>query len=222
MQKRNLDNKTLDMIGRKLVERGSRRSGDVENIISAPDLFAAVKKRIAVTEASPFALPFFRRNATAFAGVALILVVVVIGATSLLRSEKTFVAVNDIQVPDAIPENARPEVPPNPFVGKLSAGRAFVKETQKETGVTKAVLKKTVRKRQTNTNHEPAGDFYALSTGYDQDETAGGGRIIRVDMPRSSLFALGVNIPLENDAEIVKADLLIGSEGMTHAIRVVK
>src|SRR5438874_326484 len=135
MQKANLDNKTLDIIGQRLVRGATPCSSEIEEMIANPDLFAAIRKRIAAAEAS--------------------------------------------------------------------------------------ASNKTVRKRQTNTNHEPAGEFYALSTGYDQDETTGGGRIIRVDMPRSSLFALGVNIPLENDAEVVKADLLIGSDGMTHAIRVV-
>ena len=41
-------------------------------------------------------------------------------------------------------------------------------------------------------------------------------------MPRSALFAMGVNIPLENDAEVVKADLLVGTDGVTRAIRVVE
>ena len=59
-----------------------------------------------------------------------------------------------------------------------------------------------------------------VSAGYDPDES--GGRIIRVDMQRSSLFALGVNVPLENGPDAIKADLLIGPDGMTRAIRVVQ
>jgi hypothetical protein len=71
--------------------------------------------------------------------------------------------------------------------------------------------------------HEPDGDFYAISTTYAMDETAGGGRIIRADVPRSALFAMGINIPLENGGtETVKADLLVGSDGVTRAIRVVR
>ena len=65
-------------------------------------------------------------------------------------------------------------------------------------------------------------EFYAISYSGDPAETDAGGRIVRVEMQRSSLFALGVNVPLENDAGPVKADLLIGRDGVTRAIRVVR
>jgi hypothetical protein len=61
-----------------------------------------------------------------------------------------------------------------------------------------------------------------LSFAGDLEETAAGGRIIRVDMSRSSLFAMGVDIPLENGREMVKTDLLIGSDGMARAVRIVE
>ena len=50
---------------------------------------------------------------------------------------------------------------------------------------------------------------------------SGGGQVVRVEMKRSSLFALGVNIPLENDDTVIKADLLIGRDGVTRAIRMI-
>jgi hypothetical protein len=70
--------------------------------------------------------------------------------------------------------------------------------------------------------YEAEGDFYALSYAGDPNETERGGRIVRVDVPRSTLFAMGIDVPLENESETVKADLLIGSDGVTRAIRVVK
>ena len=69
-------------------------------------------------------------------------------------------------------------------------------------------------------SHE--GEFYALSFAGDPNEAERGGRIVRVDIPRSTLYAMGVDIPLENEAETVKADLLVGNDGVTRAIRVVK
>jgi len=41
-------------------------------------------------------------------------------------------------------------------------------------------------------------------------------------MSRASLFAMGINIPLENGAEVVKADLLVGPDGVTRAVRLAK
>src|SRR5258708_27893682 len=109
MRKTNLDNKTLDLIGKKLVKGGSPRSNDVERIISNPHLFAAVKNQIAANgtpslKAQPggLTLSFFRRNAAPFAGAALILVV---GAVALgfFRSVNILFAVTKVQVPDAEP-----------------------------------------------------------------------------------------------------------------------
>ena len=66
---------------------------------------------------------------------------------------------------------------------------------------------------------EPGAEFYPIAG--DGDAVAGG-HIVRVEMPRSRLFALGVNVPLENDSETVKADLLVGPDGVTRAIRLLK
>jgi hypothetical protein len=65
-------------------------------------------------------------------------------------------------------------------------------------------------------------DFYAVSYAGDPHETERGGRIVRVDIPRSTLFAMGINVPLENESATVKADLLVGSDGVTRGIRVVE
>jgi len=228
MRKTILDNKTLDTIGKKLVESGVTRSSDIERIISKPYLFAAVRERIAVNEtqsllapAGSLAMLFIKRNAASFAGGVLILVVGAV-AVSFFRSENTLVAVTKVKVPDAIPEVARPVFPPQGIDSKLSAGRAFDPEIQPIKSVANVSAKRPGQRQQTNAIHEPAGEFYAISASYGADDDAAGSRIIRVDVPRSSLFALGVNIPLENDAEVVKADLLIGSDGVTRGIRVVK
>lgn len=53
-------------------------------------------------------------------------------------------------------------------------------------------------------------------------EAARGGHVVRVDMPRSSLFAMGVNVPLENETGSIKADLLVGPDGVTRGIRLVE
>jgi hypothetical protein len=46
--------------------------------------------------------------------------------------------------------------------------------------------------------------------------------LVRVELPRSSLVAMGVDPPAENDAQKVKTDLLIGSDGVMKAVRFVK
>lgn len=65
-------------------------------------------------------------------------------------------------------------------------------------------------------------DFVAVTYVGDGAESTRGGRVIRVDVPRSTLFAMGFPVSLENDSPTVKADLLIGPDGATRAVRLVE
>ena len=66
---------------------------------------------------------------------------------------------------------------------------------------------------------KPDLEFYPLTFAGDPVETTSGGRVMQVELSRSSLFAMGFNIPIENGAELVKADLLVGPDGVARAIR---
>lgn len=219
MYKRKLDNKTLDTIARRLIDGDSVPASEIDKIIANPHLFSQVIARMGAGRQAPSPEPtrvdavmfFARRNAIAFACAALLLIGA-IGVTGLLTSQNAPSTTQGFQVPGAIPDSARPETPLSHYANGLLAGRALASESV--VTAAKTAVRKPKRHR------EPEGEFYAVSFAGDADES--GGRIIRVDLPRSSLFALGVNIPLENDAEVVKADLLIGSDGTTRAIRVVK
>jgi hypothetical protein len=70
---------------------------------------------------------------------------------------------------------------------------------------------------------EPAIEFYALpAVASSAREVAAGGRVVRVDLPRASLVALGVNVPLEVEQQTWKTDLLVGPDGVPRAIRLVE
>jgi len=103
----------------------------------------------------------------------------------------------------------------------------FAERPTRDSGVhyQRAVYKKPQPRRPIQakqTDGPKQADFYALSYTGDPAETDAGGRIVRVEMPRSSLFALGINLPLENDDGPIKADLLIGRDGSTKGIRLVR
>jgi hypothetical protein len=68
---------------------------------------------------------------------------------------------------------------------------------------------------------EYATDFFPLSYGGDQKpmET---GEVIRVQMPRSALIAFGLPVNVERADVPVKADLLVGEDGLARAIRFVR
>jgi hypothetical protein len=70
--------------------------------------------------------------------------------------------------------------------------------------------------------YESEGAFYPLTYTGNPDEITAGAQVVRVELPRSSLFSMGVDLPDENRAGTVKADLLISADGVTRGFRLVR
>lgn len=68
---------------------------------------------------------------------------------------------------------------------------------------------------------EYATDFFPLAFGGDQKPMESG-EVIRVQMPRSALIAFGLPVNVERADVPVKADLLVGEDGLARAIRFVR
>lgn len=65
------------------------------------------------------------------------------------------------------------------------------------------------------------GEFQALTyTGTEEPDE--GGRIVRVKLSPASLFAMGVDVPIENENDRITADLLIGADGVMKSVRLEK
>src|SRR5687767_482820 len=77
MQKRNLDNKRLDDIGRKLIRSDSVRPVDVDKIVANSSLFDGVRARIAQNDAVVVRPTRLRWNLTAVASTAVAVAAVV-------------------------------------------------------------------------------------------------------------------------------------------------
>jgi len=224
MNKKGLDNKTLDSIGRKLIERSSLPESEIDKIVANGDLFSLVQKRVVkdqrMENASFSPLALIRKNVAVFASVAVM--VTVVAASGFLKIGKEPLTATVVSVSAEMPEAARPIFPPLRKGSDPTPGRASNYQAPREITFEKASLRQPVHPQRPKVDFQADGDFYAVSSTAGMDDAAGDGRIIRVDMPRSSLFAMGVNVPLENGAETVKADLLVGPDGITRAIRVVK
>ena len=65
------------------------------------------------------------------------------------------------------------------------------------------------------TNFFPIGDTSATSL-------ADGGQLVRVQLPRSALMRFGLPVNMDRANERVKADVLLGSDGIARAIRFVR
>jgi hypothetical protein len=68
---------------------------------------------------------------------------------------------------------------------------------------------------------EVTSDFFPLT--YEEEPAPmESGQLIRVQMPRSALVSFGLPVNVERADEPVKADLLVGEDGLARAIRFVR
>lgn len=215
---RKLENEKLDEIGKLLVKAGTTPNRDIERAIANPALFDAVQKRIATIEERPS----IRRSRllvpglASFASIALIAVVGFAFFKSAPVSKDlvsspivapTATRITKYSEPDSLPVLRQP-IEPTQITAERASHRA-------------PAVRVTRPKQPVVEQSRFVDDFYAVSYAGDPHETERGGRIVRVDIPRSTLFAMGINVPLENESATVKADLLVGSDGVTRGIRVV-
>lgn len=222
---RKLEKKKLVEIGKLLVKADAPSPRDIESIIANPALFDAVRARVklAAPETARPRSVFGRKAVASFASV--LLVAVVSFAVVFLNTKPVEVA--DVPMPQA---QGNREVMKKSRLSDTVAS-PNLSQTQPSARGDRVLTRpelidiKIRRPRQSaaqQIRHQAEGDFYALSYAGDPNETQRGGRIVRVDVPRSTLFAMGVDVPLENESDTVKTDLLIGNDGVTRAIRVVK
>jgi hypothetical protein len=217
---RELENKKLDEIGKLLVKAGTTPNVDIERAVANPELYDAIKNRIAMVEGYPARRSkFLVPGIASFASVALVAVIAVAYFKSGTQPPKDVVVapVSKAAVSKEFNKHSEPDRTgtPSPVV-EAEPIKPYRVSQRVPTVRTSRVKQPTVQQARF------VDDFYAVSYAGDPHETERGGRIVRVDIPRSTLFAMGINVPLENESATVKADLLVGSDGVTRAIRVVE
>ena len=217
---RKLDKKTLDEIGKRLVRADVALSRDIDRITADPSLFDGVLARIKQAEVEPAPRLFSARRVVFSSLASIVVLAAVVVTIGLFRSKPIDVVVHQ-PVVDA-PKNRETKTfadPDRVITPEYQRASTSIRAERISARPTVNVSRRKQPEAQ-QVRHE--GDFYALSYAGDPNETERGGRIVRVDVSRATLFAMGVDVPLENESETVKADLLIGSYGVTRAIRVVK
>jgi hypothetical protein len=223
MSKKNFQNEELDRVARDLL--GAARVGDdeIEKIIAAPNLFASVKTRIQKERFAPkpkaIGFPVWNWQ-TALA----ILTLAMLGAAAAIvfkmqnspqTAEKTIEP--SIATPIAQPENP-PQIrePEKTFDDRVQRVDLKTKKAKLPNRIERS---KKVDQTPTETSD---GEFYALALAGNWETDAENLRIVRTELSRSELFALGVNLPVENDTQKIKTDLLVGANGVPKAIRFVE
>ena len=231
MNKKKLTNEELDRIGREVTRASAVPESEIERIVAAPMLFNSIKRRIEADrpefEKEPFlqkwaAFPLWNwhRSAVVFAtaiiflaGTVAIFVFAKRNSTSDLVASPPAAAPSIRQVPPEVPRSLPAEDPP---VGPELA------DYKKPARQPRVQPRRTTARQTAPPTFEAEGDFYPVSYAGGQEEMTQGGQIVRTEIPRSSLFAMGVDIPVESANEKIKTDLLVGPDGVVRGVRIVK
>lgn len=221
MKKRKLQNSELDTIGAKLIAAGRLSADELDRIVSAPTLFDGIRARIELPE-RPKAesgrwLIWKPVGATMATVTVSILSLVYFGyfgepETGLISRTPKLPAVHQV-----IPDETRHE-----FESPVAVS-APAKVTR--ANITKAAHReeaKPILPKRRSAAAKPEREFYPINLAGNAEDALRDGHVVRIDMPRSSLFAMGVDLPLENDAKFIKTDVLVGSDGLPRGIRFVE
>ena len=242
MNKRNSQNERLDRIGRNLLEAARMRNGEIEKIVCAPQLFDSIKARIRAEQNKTVKKSFFgkRENLplwswqriSAFSAL-LFLVLNLVGFVLFSKLDQqiemvyvrevesnieSFETEQELQIPSDLPKPAQTKVhrAKSQTIAKEFARKSEEPETRNPSQAVKFVKPPKIAK------NEPDSEFYALAYAGNPVEKGEVLQVVRAELSPSSLFALGVNVSIENAPEKIKTDLLVGSDGVARAIRFVE
>jgi hypothetical protein len=225
MSKRRLQPDQLDRIGKTLLSHDAISETEIENIVSSPFLYSAVRNRM-MSDAIETRSGFGVARYLVFAGSSMAVVFSVFVTIAFFRSEpKQVVYVEPPKVvnitsstqPDSIASASKQQpLPVDPLVDRVNVKRRVSQQAQ-------SISYEKTDNRSLNGKRKqlPPIQFYPVTYAGDINDAAGG-RVVRVELSRQTLFSMGMNIPLENGIESIKADLLIGPDGVTRGIRLAK
>lgn len=232
MNKRDLQNEKPDKFGRELLAAAKVPDAEIEKIVTAPQLFQRVRANIEAEKSrrqtkSIFTVPNFQfwnwqKLGLAFA----VLAVLIFGAAifSFRISPPETAKQAAVEEPPVL-ESAKPpdeilppQNSPDDFQPRRIAARTKIK---KQSLTSQNSARKSKVSPPSKIENQTDAPFVALTFAGDFDERDER-QIVRVEMSRSKLLALGVAVQTENEGERIKADLLVGADGVARAIRLVQ
>ena len=139
-----------------------------------------------------------------------------------------------LKINTAVPVPHQPSINPVPveFAGapgaqsQLASVRTFGRRRNNLEGINRAgnssrSLQPVNALASNSTMSDIATDFIPLRYGASLDGMDGG-HVVRVELPRTALAQFGLPVDVERSAEPVKADVLMGDDGLARAIRFVR
>lgn len=228
MKKSVLENREIYRIGNKVLKSVRLSDEEIDRIVAAPHLVDQVRAAMgsgrAVAEpvlvSNDWRLRYTLRRQNAWAAVA--------GGFVFALATGLFTIAGQNYIGRDLAGMVPPAEVPQTTAGVVDVPELDVKAD--EPPQIRPAERETARTAKTRSQVKPLnpakeiemGEFQALTYSDKQDEPGEGGRIVRVELSPASLFAMGVDIAVENDGGKVKADLLIGADGVMKSVRVEK
>jgi hypothetical protein len=226
---RNLQYEKIDPALRDIVRASVITDDELDEIVGQPYLYKKIDSRIKDQKPSKQSfMPawLFNRYSVASAAAALVVIATLSFALLQKRSNTAPVEVTYVSNDQDLGESPVTIIrtPDQP-----TADQDDTASTDELNNSAKRHVEKSRPKRSTVTSGqrqvrdvEDVSPFYPITYAENSDMPDEGEQIVRVELPRSSLFAMGLNVPVENEMVNVRADLLIGSDGVTKAVRLVR
>jgi len=223
MRKQESQNKKVDQLAKRLMAQAMLSERDIDKIIASPMLYSYVRNKVNASPVTNQRFAWFR--VPTIAAFASVMVVVGISTFVVLRQGQPTQSIARELPRMVVPKAINKVSAPDGFSEKLKDSEAVdsPQREQPRMQIQNASYRKPVssniRPPRLKVEKQPDLEFIPLVYTDDPAESVRGGRVIRVELSRASLFAMGINIPLENGAETVKADLLVGQDGVPRGIR---
>lgn len=242
MSRKGLQKQRLDRLERRLYQAAKLQPEELKKIVAAPQLYDSIAAKIKAKPGARKSKGFTGRQAISSVwiwqrvGIAFAILAFLAGAVGVtVISRQSSLSPSDEQAPateiQAQLEPIETLQPPNHGIlskpqntkNRIPGRKAVFKNQAVQ--MRRSVQKLGFTKRQASraqAEGKALGEFYRITFTGNLNEEAEDLKIVRTELSRLTLVALGVNLPLENQSAKIKADLLTGSDGLVRAIRFVK
>ena len=230
----------LDRIGQSVLRSLKVSEEEIEVVAGSPDLYDRLRLRIeagagrwrgegasANGRLSPVrrALRFITSQGPGQARVrerilwlAAVALVLLMTATLMLWRPRSSQQQSSVEESTSVKSAA---VPRQEIESKTPATSSEMTQVSAPVAAAGASRRTLPRRRERSHSSEVATDFFPLT--FIADSTASqSGQVVRVRIPRSALVSFGLPMNVERAGELVKADVVIGDDGLARAIRFIQ